>query len=651
MKRVLYVCIVALFAALCYSCYDDWSHIWRGEPTEAEKESSVLTLDIDMAKDYLSRIGTFSLPLTNGGNPTKEVCQDSTHVHSDSCRHDVSTRILPDMQKSNIVPLWEQCREWADSTATYVEVPLEVSGGKLYARRMLKRKGEKTGYERALPSCMLVFEQPHGTNKVSCYMVTLIPQLSYQRKHRKEMKTMRHIPAEDFSGVWYKSYLSGRIQSAYYYMEGKRRYKIFSKSAFPATRSVSGDGGFDYQSVNLVDYSLLPAGYNLDWENEEYYCPFCGQYHELDGDGCEVLIEYCSNCGNPVDECQCCYYCGEYPCVCNICDYCGYDPCRCCPGCGEYPCICEEDNTCPECGSDPCICCPNCGTYPCTCEEVIEDDCVGPKCPECGGLIADDPLTRATTNCRMCEGRKCPICGKRHCKEIHAGDCNEVPGSDAMKNSAKELFDLMKKIEKYGDKSHTYSEFEDLLHTNGSNENAITLEYYEDTNSHLLKYLKPGESPYSVEVTTSIYSEATLHNHPNSTPPSGIDLINTAKWAENSNYTNTYIYTNDAMYVLHVENKQKAQNFYKKYSGNLSDTETSMFKSGSELDVKWKDIQKNLKDFSGNDLHLMSLATLLQETDAGIRILKSDAPPTSNGSYDVYYTKVVEERLRPYKCD
>ena len=92
--------------------------------------------------------------------------------------------------------------------------------------------------------------------------------------------------------------------------------------------------------------------------------------------------------------------------------------------------------------------------------------------------------------------------------------------------------------------------------------------------------------------------------------------------------------------------------YYSSQSDNLGNyTLTLMFKSGSELDSKWKEIQESLKNFSGNELHLLSLAALLQKTDAGIRILKSDAPPTSNGSYDVYYTKIEENQVRPYICD
>ena len=41
---------------------------------------------------------------------------------------------------------------------------------------------------------MLVFEQKIGQKSVDCYMVTLIGEKSYIKKHKKKMKTMRHLP-------------------------------------------------------------------------------------------------------------------------------------------------------------------------------------------------------------------------------------------------------------------------------------------------------------------------------------------------------------------------------------------------------------------------------------------------------------------------
>ena len=106
-------------------------------------------------------------------------------------------------------------------------------------------------------------------------------------KEAQEEDEDNATPSHDnaFTGVWYKSYLSGRIKSAYYYTDGKRTHKIF-RTTHQQQSKYSKDN--DFLSVNLVDRSL--STYSIDWENDVYYCAFCGMYHTYDGGGCEVLI-------------------------------------------------------------------------------------------------------------------------------------------------------------------------------------------------------------------------------------------------------------------------------------------------------------------------------------------------------------------------
>ena len=131
-----------------------------------------------------------------------------------------------------------------------------------------------------------------------------------------------------------------------------------------------------------------------------------------------------------------------------MCFVCGSDPCTCysqCPDCGHDPCIC-----CPDCRNFPCTCCPNCGNDPCTCEDENTDpdnpdDCNGPKCPVCGGLIVDDVATRASVSCQICDGDPCAVCGKRHCNEVHTNDpCSKsqlLSGDADFRNKVDLFFD------------------------------------------------------------------------------------------------------------------------------------------------------------------------------------------------------------------
>lgn len=656
-KKLIFV--LALFTVLWNSCHDELHH---SHSKEHIQEAEDYAMSLDAAKKYYSNISLLQLPQTqekvrnHEENDSVHAANGEEHVHTDSCHHHHkhSTRSLPDISKSNIVPLWDEVREWSDSVFKYIEIPLNISGGKLYAHKTMKRKGEKTIFERVKPECMLVFEQRHGHKKIRAYIVTMIGEKKYLKKHGKGLKKMHHIPDDHaFTGVWYKSYLGGRIQSAYYYTEGKRTHKLFKASSWQQSEEMKDN---NLLSVNLVDHSLFAPGYYTDWESDVYYCAFCGSYHTYDGDGCEVVIEWCSKCDKPIDDCLCCYYCGNFPCTCFVCSNCGNDPCTCydCPDCGQYPCAC-----CPRCDNYPCICCSDCGKYPCVCEEENPDpkpdpgnpdDCNGPKCPECGGLIVDDAATRASVSCPICYGVKCPVCGKKHCKEVHS-KCDSIPTMDSIKSRTGKMYDIMKNTYPNGPDSYSFSDFENLLKTNGKNENSISLSYYTDENIYRLRGLEIGSSPTRIIISMHKSTVATIHNHPNGTPPSGIDFLNTAKWAEDSdieNYSTTYVYTTNGNYALYIEDTKKASEFYTKNKDAFSDTETKMFKENSDLDKKWNEIYKQLKDLPDTDRHMMSLVELAKQTDSGIRVLKSDA--LNKETFGLYYTQTIDNLIIPYNC-
>ena len=144
MKKKKLIFILALFAALWYSCYDDLPGSWKHKQEDTQKTGDN-TMRLDAAKRYYSHISQLVLPQTQDkmhgheANDSTDVTKDSTHIHTDTCRHEHTTRSLPDVQGSNIIPLWNEYREWSDSTSNYVEIPLNVSGGKLCAHKRGKK--------------------------------------------------------------------------------------------------------------------------------------------------------------------------------------------------------------------------------------------------------------------------------------------------------------------------------------------------------------------------------------------------------------------------------------------------------------------------------------------------------------------------------
>ena len=540
---------------------------------------------------------------------------------------------LPELKKSNIRMEWDNVREWSDTTFNYVEVPLNT-GGKLYALKKWQKKDEKMQNERSKVECMLVFQQKRDSSRVECYMITLIGTKEYLKKGKNEVKELRHRPYNSkFTGFVYKSTLNGHIRQGWYYTDGKITHKVFSRQALK--NRVIPENAI-YYKMDMIDLSVNASTYSADWEY--YQCPFCNEWHNIDDYyDCDVVIEYCSNCNQPVDDCDCCYYCGQ-------------SPCQCCYRCWEYPCICYK--LCSNCGLYPCECCSICHSYPCTCEDS-ETNCPGPKCPVCAGLINDNnSSTRAASPCLVCSSKECPICQKRHCKEIHTL-CDLISNAQALKNTASAIYNAMRSVVADDPRYYSYADFENALSTNGMYENAISLSYYPDEDVYRLADLKRGTSTTSVEVVTSFTTVSTIHSHPNKTPPSGVDLLDLAGWyTYYSICESSYIYTEDGIYMLYVEDGDKVKSFYAEHAGSASAPGASvldMFKSGTELSKIWiKAYGTDFRDFSnGNERHMMALAELLRQTDSGIRILKKEKMLIN---FDVYSTIVRNEKIVPINC-
>lgn len=454
MKKKILIALSLIVLIVGYSCQEDLEVVDPMSQDVGKGRLSVAQLDAESAKS-LYEIMNNIVELPSWAE--EEECNDSdckqhahseVEIHSDSCKndsciHNLYGRMhndssnkqmrykarsdLPELKKSNIRLEWDNAREWSDNKAKYVEVPLNV-GGKLYALKKWKQKNEKkTQNERSKVECMFVFEQKHGTEQVNSYIVTLIGTKEYLKKNKEKVKGLRHKPNDGkFTGYVYKSDLNGHIKQGYGYTDGKITHKIFSGHVF---RNKEVPENVTYLQMGLFDMAVNASSYSLGWE---YYCPVCGNEHEMDDDGqCDYIIEYCRNCNQPVDECECCYSCGQYPCECcyNCGDYpcrccyncnqypcqccyvCGEYPCQCCKICKDYPCTCNDSKDCPNCGYDPCICCGVCHEYPCSCTPVAPpQDCPGPKCSTCGKSIGSS----RSVSCPTC------MCAIDLCNEIES---------------------------------------------------------------------------------------------------------------------------------------------------------------------------------------------------------------------------------------
>lgn len=637
--------LLFLCGFLFYHCYDS-HHI--GEPIKQESDDSPI---MNEAKSILSGCDN-SVVLTN--------LKGNEHSRIESRGFGSPT---------TGTPIWEKAVELQNGDEEVLLVPLQEEQTR-YTHTCIVR-GNVDSRQIASSFSQLMIKKKN--NRTIAHVITYLPERKYLRKNSSLSDSLIYNPTRfNFEGIVLISSLKGTFKHGYLYEKGIPVIKLFKRHEHTDNCSHHSHEAEVRENVNFNIFfytkSLQSRSYGTNEETELF----------------------CSTCFKPVDECTCyliegeyiyCNVCGErsYECVCDLyrCDFCGKYPCVCgeapelCPACLNYPCTCYDDEECMYCGKNPCecstqycnvcyreksncACCPDCHKYPCECE----DDCNAPKCEICGKYIMDNIETRSTITCPICESRECPICGDRHCDMIHSS-CDSIPNANTLKNKAVNSFKCLRDSPKNIYNSFSFDSLINVIDENRFNENAASVSYYADSDTYSFQYLIKGDKPYSVYIETGPYTHSTIHSHPNNTPPSGLDLINTAKWAsECNNYQYSYIYTNGIIYALYVEDAAKARSFYLANKDKASAAgSTTMFVENTDLAESWDNAYGCLNDLTKNEKHMMALAEVMRKHDSGMQLLKWNYGDRngleSEPEFGIYTTRSYnnEKLIIPLKCE
>ena len=239
-------------------------------------------------------------------------------------------------------------------------------------------------------------------------------------------------------------------------------------------------------------------------------------------------------------------------------------------------------------------------------------------------------------------------------------ECNDA--IELQKSKAYETFSLLDKVEKdpvyqqyinYADYQNTISQIDSLEHS-------TSLLEFEIENGEKVYRCTPiitGTKKSVSNDTSSPNLIVIIHNHPNNTPPSFLDVITTASIAMESNkkkFRGCLIHNakDESYYMLYVNNKEKAASFHSKYKKEL-DKETNWIKKDGDFQ---KTINKSNKSFSkmnDNYTQIYTLALLLLEYDAGISIMQFDKDKIASAFYCKETSKDLTNKNRyitPYKC-
>lgn len=261
-------------------------------------------------------------------------------------------------------PQWGKAVTSQNANIGSVDIPL-LPEYKYKAIRCHFENGKSKAYMVDITQKLVVLKSKHTGKKVQ-YILNLIPEKDYYKKHKGDMNAaFTHAGEKNgYSGLAVYTHIgTSKIISVAKFRNGKLLANVFLPSGKGTLESRRKRANALLDGIKVPRIKATVTRSVGEGEPEVFYCSFCGQ----EVDNCE--------CWSVEAECQCgvCELC-----LGRLCPWCDQDPCVCdsyCPFCGYLDCICDEPTGCVYCGE------PDCHGE-CWDEEL---DCGGcGNCAECG---------------------------------------------------------------------------------------------------------------------------------------------------------------------------------------------------------------------------------------------------------------------------
>lgn len=290
-------------------------------------------------------------------------------------------------EKPLLTPVWDKGDARSNLWLQVVEVPL-LTNSVSFVRRNIHRMGEPVINENCIAQRkMVVMRRPNGYTRL--FVMTLIPDREYPRRHKDFISDFRYLGKNDFSGYVMFSDPDGSFVEGYHYWEGHREYPVKVtpiQEARPMFSSVA-----EYTTLGISELNPNDDGTYTGDEENNLICDYCN------GEGCM----YCANPDCPECHGAGCVHCKNVPLDdVTVTPDLPVDP-------GPIGPIGPIGNRCPRCGLITCN--GNCitGGGGSTPPPPPLEECPGEKCSDCGGIIpGTEPLTKSAGNCTKC---KCKV--------------------------------------------------------------------------------------------------------------------------------------------------------------------------------------------------------------------------------------------------
>ncbi len=232
-------------------------------------------------------------------------------------------------------------------------------------------------------------------------------------------------------------------------------------------------------------------------------------------------------------------------------------------------------------------------------------------------------------------------------------NCDSIQNADSIKAVTRAMIDSCLNVTPYpGPITNVrWQDFTDSIANKDSIEYGTALNDYADDGYHLTSIESGTAHNVVISNISNATTVATIHYHPNGTPPSARDLLSLVKTGMESNkMQSSMVYTRDSVfYSLQITDRSKLAAFYEKIKNEVDST-TNDFKTRG---VFGKLISKHYSAYEGlseEEKNITQMSLLLKAMDAGVHMVKIDIRSSNNSAIVFSVVKKDKKKYKPIKC-
>lgn len=233
-------------------------------------------------------------------------------------------------------------------------------------------------------------------------------------------------------------------------------------------------------------------------------------------------------------------------------------------------------------------------------------------------------------------------------------NCDSIQNADSIKAVTRAMIDSCLNVTPYpGPVTNVrWQDFTDSIANKDSIEYGTALNNYGNDGHHLTTIDSGTAHNVVINNISSTTTVATIHYHPNGTPPSAQDLLSLVKSGIESNkMQSSMVYTRDSVfYSLQITDRSKLAAFYNKIKNEVDST-TNDFKKDGEMDNVISRHYSAYESLGVEEKTITQMSLLLKKMDAGINIVRTEIRPSYNNVVIYSVMKKSKKKYKPIKCN